>query len=312
MISSIFGKTKPVNFVILFSFILLIYPISIVFVLNRDISSLHPIKEIIVLAVLLFSVFIMDFIVKRNKLTKNNSYTILFFSMLLMVFPATLGDSNAIFCNLFLLLAIRRILSIKSLKNIRLKIFDASLWILVGSLFYDWGILFMVLVLSAIFIYEPKNIRNWLVILSSTICFVLILIGFLSVFDQTDWILEHYRFHLEFKNDLGFALVPSAKIGFYIVLNLVLVFWAFLKLGKAGVGRIIMIRLVVLSFALGLLLNLLVLSKDSHALIITFFPSVILMTNYVQSIKREKFREILLIASILIPMSIFLGRLLIS
>lgn len=312
MISSIFGKTKPVNFVILFSFILLLYPTTKFFVLNLDVNDVSLLKELIVLAVLLFSVFIMDFIVKRNKLTKNNSYAILFFTLLLMVFPTSMGDSNAIFCNFFLLLAFRRILSIKSLKNIKLKIFDASLWILVGSLFYDWGILYLVLVLSAIFIYEPKNLRNWLVILSSAICFSLILIGFLSIFDRLDWLLEHYSFQLDIKNLFTFDLTPSVKIGIYIVLNIALIFWAFLKLGKAGVGRIIMIRLVVLSFVLGLLLNLLVLSGNSHALIITFFPSVILMTNYVQSIKREKLREILLIASILIPTAIFLGKLLIS
>lgn len=312
MISSIFGKTKPVNFVILFSFIILLYPVTLFFILKRDIANLQPVKEIIVLAVLLFSVFIMDFIVKRNKLTKNNSYAILFFTLLLMLFPATLGDSNAIFCNLFLLLAMRRILSIKSLKNIKLKIFDASLWILIGSLFYEWGILYLALVLTAIFIYEPRNLRNWLVILSSAVCFVLILVGFLLVFERLDWLQQHYSYHLDFKNMFAFDLGSSVKIGLYILTNLVLVFWAFLKLGKAGVGRIIMIRLVVQSFVLGLLVNLLVLSKDNHALIITFFPSVILITNYVQSIKREKFREILLIVSILIPISFFFSGLLIS
>lgn len=312
MISSIFGKTKPVNFVILFSFIFLLYPITLLFILNRDLTTLQPIKELIVLAVLIFSVFIIDFIVKRNKLTKNNSYAILFFTLLLMLFPNTLGDSNAIFCNFFLLLAMRRILSIKSLKNIKLKIFDASLWILIGSLFYEWAIVYLALVLSAIFIYEPKNLRNWLVILSSVVCFVLILGGFLSVFERLDWLQEHYRFHIDFKNMFAFDLGSSVKIGLYILTNLVLIIWAFLKLGKAGVGRIIMIRLVVQSFVLGLLVNLLVLSKDNYALLITFFPSVILITNYVQSIKREKFREIFLIASFLIPISFFLGRLLIS
>ncbi|UWX55011.1 DUF6427 family protein [Maribacter litopenaei] len=312
MISSIFGKTKPVNFVILLSFIFFFYPVVNVFVLNREIADLNLLKEIIAISVLLFSIFIMDFIVKRNKLTKNNSYAILFFTLLVIAFPDTLGDSNAIFSTFFLLLAIRRILSIKSLKNIRLKIFDASLWILVGSLFYDWAIIYMVLVLSAIYIYEPKNIRNWFIILSATVCFVLILIGFLSIFDRIDWLLEHYRFNLDLKNLFVFDMVSNVKIGVYFLINVILIIWAFLKLGKGGVGRIIMIRLVVLSFALGMLMNILVLSSESHALIITFFPSVILMTNYIQSIKREKFREILLMVSILIPVSIFLGRLLVS
>ncbi|ASV30175.1 DUF6427 family protein [Maribacter cobaltidurans] len=312
MISSIFGKTKPVNFVILLSFIFFLYSIANVFILGRGLEDLNIFEEIVVLAVLLFSVFIMDFIVKRNKLSKNNSYVILFFTLFLMAFPDTLGDSKSILCSFFVLLAVRRILSIKSLKNIKLKIFDASLWILVASLFYDWGILFMALVVFAILIYEPKNLRNWLVILSSSICFILILIGFLSVFNAVDWIWKHYTFQADFETLLTVQLTSSLKIVIFLILNAFLIVWAFVKLGKSGVGRIIMIRLVVLIFALGLLLNLLVVSKDSNSLIIIFFPSAILATNYVQSIKKEKFREILLIACILVPISIFFGRLLIS
>ncbi len=312
MISSIFGKTKPVNFVILLSFIFFLYPVANVFVLGRDMEDLNIFKEIVVLTVLLFSVFLMDFIVKRNKLTKNNSYVILFFTLFLMTFPNALGDSKAILCSFFLLLAVRRILSIKSLKDIKLKIFDASLWILVASLFYDWAILFLALVFSAILIYEPKNLRNWLVLLSSSICFILILFGFLSVFDLVDWSWEHYRFRADFKTLFAAQLSSSLKLGIFLILNIFLIVWAFVKLGKAGIGRIIMIRLVVLILTFGLLLNLLVVAKGGNSLIIVFFPSAILAANYVQSIKKEKFREILLMICILLPISILLGSLFIS
>lgn len=312
MISSIFGKTKPVNFVILLSFILFFYPLANLYVLNRDIFQDHLIKEVVVLVVLLFSVFLMDFIVKRNKLTKDNSYAIFLFTLLLIAFPKTLADANAILCMFFLLMATRRILSIKSLKNIKLKIFDASLWILVATLFYDWAILYMVLVLSAIFIYEPKNLRNWLAILSSAVCFILILGGILFLFGRTDFLREHYTFYLDYPRMFNLRRVTSPKLVIYLVLNGILIFWAFLKLGKGGVGRIVMIRMVVLSFGLGLLINLLLVYEDTFALIITFFPSVVLATNYIQSIKREKIREIALVTSVLLAVGSFLSSLLVS
>ena len=34
---------------------------------------------------------------------------------------------------------------------------------MVSSLFYDWAVLYLVLVFIAIYMYEPKNFRNWLV-----------------------------------------------------------------------------------------------------------------------------------------------------
>ncbi len=312
MISSIFGKTKPVNFIILLGFILFFYPIVHSYLLLRDFSDLNILEEVGVLAVLLFCVLIMDFIVKRNKLTGTNSFAILFFTLLLVAFPESLGDSNAILCTFFLLLSTRRILSIKSLREIKLKIFDASIWILVASLFYDWAILYLILVMAAIYIYEPKNIRNWLVLLSAGVCFIIILVGFLTLFDNLDFIFDHYNFYLDFRVILPIQIASSIKIILYLILTVVLSVWAFLKLGKAGVGRIIMIRLVVLSFILGLLVNLLVIPNKSYAIMITFFPSVILIANYVESIKREKFREILLIVSITLPIIGFIGRLLIS
>lgn len=312
MISSIFGKTKPVNFIILLGFIFFFYPIVHFFLLKRDFTELDILKETSVLAVLLFSIFVIDFIVKRNKLTGSTSYAILFYTLLLIFFPDSLGDSNAIFCTFFLLLATRRILSIKSLKDIKLKIFDASLWILVASLFYEWSILFLILVMSAIYIYDPKNIRNWLVLISATVCFGIILIGFLSIFDNMHFIGSHYKFHVNLNEIYPIQIASSVKITLYVMTSVILIFWSFLKLGKAGMGRIIMIRLVVLSFVLGLIVNLFVISYNSYALMITFFPFVILISNYVEQIKKEKFREILLIVCIIVPVIGFISRLLIS
>lgn len=312
MISSIFGKTKPVNFIILLGFILFFYPVVHFYLLDHPFEELNLTKEILVLALLIFSVFVIDFIIKRNKLTGINSFAILFFTILFIVFPESIADSNAIFSNFFLLLATRRILSIKSLKNIKLKIFDASLWVLVASLFYEWAILYIIIVMSAIYIYDPKNIRNWFVILSGATCFFVILIAFLLLIDQIDFINRHYDFYVDLKSILQFQLSTSIKLTLYILLSILLSFWAFIKLGKSGGGRIIMIRLVVLSFVLGLLIYILTLSQNSNALMITFFPFVILIANYLESLRKEKVREILLILGIFLPLLGFIGRLLVA
>lgn len=312
MISSIFGKTKPINFIILLGFIFLFYWCVQFYLLEIGFATDGILLKSLVLTMLLFSVFVVDFIVKRNKITGLNSFSILFYTLLLLVFPETLGDSNGILCSFFLLLATRRLLSIKSLKEIKSKIFDATLWILVSSLFYDWAIIYVILVFTAIYIYDPKNIRNWMVVLAAVFCYLIIFLGALILMDNTAFLNSHYNFRIDYNSFYLPKWGSSIRLVLYIFLNVILAFWAFLKLGKAGVGKIITIRIIALSFILGLVVNLLVVSDGSYALMITFFPSVIFITNYMESIKKENILEVVLMLSIFLPLVVFISRLVVK
>ena len=309
MISSIFEKTKPVNFIILLVFLFLFYWSVQFYLFDLSMSNVEIAPSIGILTILLFSVFIVDFVVKRNKLTSTNSFAILFFTLLFVVFPETLGDNNAIFTSFFLLLAMRRLLSIKSLKNIKLKIFDASLWICISSVFYEWALLYLLLVFVAIYIYEPKNIRNWLVIISVGFCFLMILYGILVLLDKPNFILEHYDFAINYNAIFPIKWWTSLKMTLYALFNIALAFSAFVHLSKSGVGKVIVMRLIAFSFVIGLVVNVLVTSENNNAVMITFFPSVIFIVNYLESIKKPKFLELILVSSILIPIIVFVVKL---
>lgn len=309
MISSIFGKTKPINFIILLGFIFLVYWCVQFYLLENEFSTDTILLKSVVLSTLLFSVFVIDFIVKRNKITGPNTFSILFYALLLIVFPETLGDNNVILCTFFLLLATRRLLSIKSLKDIKSKIFDATLWILISSLFYDWAIIYLILVFAAIYIYDPKNIRNWMVVMAATFCYFIILLGVLILIDKTSFLNSHYSFTITYDRFYWPNWGSSIRLLLYIILNGILALWAFLKLGKAGVGKITVIRIIALSFILGLIVNILVVSDSSYALMITFFPSVIFITNYIETIKRSNILEAVLMISIFLPLVVFISRL---
>ena len=309
MISSIFEKTKPVNFIILLVFLFLFYWSVQFYLLDSTFSEVELVPSIGVLAILLFSVFIVDFVVKRNKLTGSNSFAILYFTLLFVVFPETLGDNKAIFTSFFLLLAMRRLLSIKSLKNIKLKIFDAGLWICISSIFYEWALLYLLLVFAAIYIYEPKNIRNWLVIISVGVCFTLILYGILILLDKPYFIQKHYDFAINYDAIFPIKWWSSLKMSLFAILNMALAFSTFIHLSKSGVGKVIIMRLIAFSFVIGLVVNILVTSDNNNAVMITFFPSVIFIVNYLESIKKPKFLELVLISSIVVPIIVFVTKL---
>lgn len=306
MISVIFGKTKPINYIIILSFLFVFYWLIHFFLFDKIYSPEQLLGQTLILGVLLFSIFVVNFIVKRNKVTGTNSFSILFYALLAVVFPETLADSDAIFCSFFLLLATRRLISIRSLKNIKFKIFDASVWILVSSLFYDWALLFMLLVFAAIYFYEPKNIRNWMVPFAGLFTVFMITECVLILVGQEEFLTEHYQLDISFNVAYFSYWGHSTKLICFALGTFLAGLLAFFKLGKTGLGKVVTMRLIALSFIIGLILNVLKLSDNVYPIMVTFFPSVVFMTKYIESIRRPNIKEIMLISSVIIPFLVFL------
>ncbi len=309
MISNIFGKTKPINFIIVFAFVTLLYGLTHLFINKQQFDTETIIFHLFTLIILLFSVFVADFIMKRNKVTAPNTFGILFYGLLIMLFVETISDNKAIFCSLFILLTIRRLISLRSLKEIKLKIFDATFWVIISSLFYEWMALYLLLVFAAIYIYEPKNIRNWLVPFASIFVVFVITYSILLLLGKTDYLATHYQFSADLNSIYFLNWESSSKLLIYVLLTLLVSIFAFLKLGKAGVGQIVTMRLIGFAFVIGLVVKIMTPSTDAFLIIITFFPAVIFFTNYVEAIKKPNIKEIVLMFSILGPFLVFITQL---
>lgn len=310
MISGIFGKTKPINFIIILGFLFLFYWFVHFVLYPQAYSTEELVLKFIVLSILLFSVFVVDFIAKRNQITATNSYAILYYALLIVVFPQVLLDNNGIFCSFFLLLALRRLISLKSLKSIKLKVFDATIWTLVASLFYDWAIVYLILVYIAIYFYEPKNIKNWLVPLIGIFVIGILLWCFLLITDNLDFLESHYQFSLRI--DITGYWINSSKLAIYAVFMVIMATLAFIKMGKLGVGKIITMRLIAISLALGLTVTFLKSTDEISPVIITFFASAIFLTKYIEFIKKATFREIVLMASVVAPFLVLITKVIIK
>ena len=306
MISSIFGKTKPINYIIILGFLFVVYWVVHFLVYQYSYSLDQLTLQVVVLAVMLFSIFVINFVVKRNQITGTNSYSILFYALLIVTFHPVLTDNNAILCSFFLLLAHRRLISLKSLKDIKLKILDASLWITLASIFYDWSLIYFLLIFAAIYIYDPKNIRNWLIPFLGLFTVGIILFSLLLLTGQEQFLADHYKFEFSFDTNFFAYWGNSTKMIVYTVVVVVVGLWAFFKLGKLGMGRIMTMRLIAISFAVGLALTLLKTSQQSFPVLVTFFPAVVLFTKYIEVIKRENIKEIALMISIFVPFMVFL------
>lgn len=267
-------------------------------------------EQLFILGCLMFTIFLVDFIVKRNKLSRMNSLALMYYMLLIVVFPEVLIDSNGIFCSFFLLLSVRRIISLRSLKNIKLKLFDATLWIMVASLFYEWALLYLILVFIALYFYDARNIRNWLVPFVAAITFALIAIAIQVLRNDPYSLFEHYDFNHDFSSVFFFDWGNSSILGFYVVFVILCGFLAYLKLGTIGVGKLVTMRLVLLLFIIGLVINLLNSTAENHPILITFFPAMVFITAYVETIKKDRFKEIVLLITMIVPFFVLITNIL--
>ncbi|WP_249042410.1 DUF6427 family protein [Flagellimonas olearia] len=303
MISSFFGKTKPINYIVLSVFLVLFYVLSVFFALDTGpIGKEIPFKLLILFSLLLM-VFATGQIVRMEKVTDSNSYAMLFFVLLLGAFPDTFEQENIIFANFFILLAIWRLLSIKSIKNVKHKIFDASLLICIASLFYEWALAFLLIVFVVINVYDRKNFKNWLIPFMGVGTIFILVFAILRVSGSMDFLWDHYRFSLETISLSSLGNI-GAKTLIYTLLTLLTVFVVFLKMRKTGGGKLVQLRVVFLAFVLGLVIGWFA-EEDSSVVLFTIFPAGVFMANYIESIRRTKLKEAILALCILVPIVLF-------
>lgn len=308
MISSIFGKTKPINYIIVLTFLFFLYWFTHLFLFKNTYSSQELALNVVVLCMLLFSVFAINFIVKKNKITHTNSFAILFYTLLIVLFAEVLVDRNAILCSFFLLLSQRKLISLKSLKNNKFKIFDATFWIVIASLFYDWALLYILLVFVAIYLHESDNIRNWLVPFVAVFTVFVISFCVLMLVGNLSFLKEHYTFNNSFNMDYFSSWENSSRHIVYIILCIFLSVITFIKFNKSGFGKVSSIRLITFSYVIGVIVTMLKTTDSVFPILITFFPAVVFLTNYIEVIKKPKLKEALLVVSVIIPIIVLVNR----
>ena len=300
MISSFFSKTKPINYLVLSLFLLVFY-ISNFFLTQDGNSNIFFLT--VVLAVILSQTITLQEIVRLRKITNITTYAMLFFVLLCMAIPKVIYYKEVVFCNLFLILAINSLLSLNSLKRVKQKIFDASLWICVASIFDPLALLFLFVVFLAVYIYGTKEYKNWLVPFVAVTVFSILLSTFLVVTKNLAFFQNHYTINLEDSFAKSFYENFSIKPFIYIAVMLCLIIVVFIKQSYQGVGRIVHLRMLLVYFLISLLIFIAQTSLVNNymTLLYSFFPAAIFATNFLETVKRKRIKEWVLVACVLFP-----------
>ena len=303
MITSVFKKSTPLNFslvVFLILFFFLTYQIQDLSWTN---SALMIFEKVGLLSVLLASIFIENFVSKKNGLSKDSSYTVLFYLLFLLFFPSILNNINLIFSNFFILLALRRLISLQSLTASKEKIFDASLWVFVASLFHFWSIIFIVLVFISIMFHVARDYRNWILPFIAFFAVGIIFTFFSLVFDVNG--VEYINKNVKTSFEISYFTnnYQNAALSIYATVALFFVISMFATLSNRPLVLHSSFKKVIASFFIGVLVFLVSSNKSNDLLIFTIAPLAMMATAHIELPQLRLKQEMVLV--VLIACSLF-------
>ena len=299
MIARIFKKSKPVNYIIVIGIIGLAF---IKVSLNRifeEISLLFILERFMLLIISVFSIFLLNFIVVKNKLIEQSSFHILLFSLFLSLFPATLIDLNILISHVFILFALRRIISLKSKRNVLKKIFDASFWIALACIFYFWAIMFFLVLLAALFLYSDNKLNDWIVAFSGLLTVLILSVCYnLVLYNNIDLVLSNIpKLNFEYSKYNSIKLIIGITVLFSYGIWASFFYLSDLKnkLKATRPPHKIIFAALFISIAVVIFSD----SRTSSEFIFMFSPLAIITSNYIYSIKENWIKDLFILLLII-------------
>jgi hypothetical protein len=309
MLASIFSKSRPINYVLIGGALVLFYMLYLLKDGSWLQSPLLIAEKAGLLGLLGCTLFLTGFITLRNTLTKANSYALLFFLMFLVMFHTTLGNNNIIVANFFLLLALRRLISLQSLITPKEKIFDASFWILAASVFHFWCIIYLILVFVSIVFHVSRDYRNWVIPLIA-FCTVAI-IYFMAGLMVGHGFFKHVQEQLTVSFDFTYFenVYQNIALAIFAAIAVLFVSPYVVSISSKPLNLQASHKKILFSFFIGAAIYALSDNKNNSFLAFTFAPLAIMGANYVQSQPSKWVREGVVIGISVIAIAIFVMQL---
>ncbi|MGO4773622.1 DUF6427 family protein [Flavobacterium sp. W22_SRS_FK3] len=294
MITSVFKKSTPLNYSLVVILILVFFFLFQIQEPSWMSSYFLVFQKVSLLCFIFASFFLINFIVKKNGLSKDNGYAILFYLLFLLFFPTIFNNPNAIYANFFLLLALRRLISLQSLKASKEKIFDASFWILVATLFQFWCILFLILVFISIIFHVSRDYRNWILPFIALLAVTLLFLttSLIFNFDAIKFIQDRAVIDLRieyFKNNY-----ENGAFSIYVAVALFFVVSMLTTLSNRPQIVHTSYKKVIASFFIAVFVFILSPNKSNDLLLFSITPLAIMASSHIEFTQQKLNREIVL------------------
>lgn len=309
MIASLFRKSTPFNYTLIIIMVLVFFLLYQFWQPSQDLTLSVLFQKVAIGALVFASLFVVNFIVKKNNISKSNSYTILFYLIFLLFFPDIFGNINIVLANFFVLLALRRLMSLHSSKSYKEKIFDASLWIFVASFFHFWSILFIVLVFISFFIHVSRDYKNWLLpfiaLFAASMTFMLF--ALLIDSSQIDHVLN--GMNVNFRIDYFANVNQNIAFSIYVTMALFFIVSLLMTFNQRPLLLQTSYTKIIIAFVIGVAIFLLSPNKSNEVLLFTMAPLSMIATSSIEFSQSKLQKEVVFIATIILALYNFFVQL---
>ena len=296
MIASVFGKTRPFNYLTIGISLFVFFITKNIIASETNVSLGYYLQEFLLFVVVFASSFLINFIALKNELTKTNNYALLLYFVFLLFFSSYFQNKNIIIANFFLLLALRRLISLKTMVSTKEKIFDASFWILIAALFHFWSLFYIVLVFIAIMLHVSRDYRNWVVPFIALVAVTLLFFLVNSFFDNSllssllskTYISFDFYYFENIYQRLAFALFTSLSL-FAFVLQI-------FDIPNKALNMQSSHKTILFSFLLGIGIYIISANKNNGSLAFCFGPLAIIGANFIEKMESKLLKEIMVYA----------------
>ena len=291
MIASLFSKTRPINYALVLRMLFSCFFVYQIQVPNEAFTTGDLFSKIIVFLLLLLSFFLVNFISLKNALTQNDNYAILLFLVFILLFPSVLNNIKIVLSNVFLLLALRRLISLKTLNSSKEKIFDASFWIFLSAIFHFWSILYIILVFISIIFHSGKEYKNWILPFVSFLCVWILYIA-TSLFLFGNYSINKAVFQISF-NFFDFKDVyQNMALSLFVSISVLFFASQTIDYQNKPLNMQASYKQVYFAFLLALGIYVFSANKSNDLLLYTFAPLAILGANMFEKMENSIYKEV--------------------
>ena len=298
MITSIFSKSKPINYIIVMVVLVIAFALHFFYEVK---DGNYTIISFIALSIGLFYVFITDFVISKNDLTKRNSYGIMLLALFFVIFPEVFGNINIMVANLLVLFALRRLFSLHTKRDLTKKFFDAVFWIALSTLFYTWAVLYLFVVFIALGYYWQNEGKYIAVSLFGVVTVFILLVLYKIVFK------DQYLSQTNFDFSYGFDFSDYNSLSEIIKLTVVvaLYLWSLILYLKNTSEKNKTLKpihtLIILASFIAIIIAVLAPVKNGNEIVFFMLPFSIIVANYIETVDKLWFKEMLVVLLILVP-----------
>jgi hypothetical protein len=273
------------------------------------ISEIHWLCALLGAALVIGEAFLLNYLVNENEmLTKQTWLPALFYILFMSNNPDMLLLHPLLFSNLYILLAMHKLLSAYRKDNAFSQSFDAGMLIAIATLFYYPCIVFFPLLAAGLIIMRPFNWREWFIaFLGALVPYAFVMVGYFWQ-GTLDYLLYDKMFY-QFLREKPHADFPKS---FYFMLSVgwaVILFSLFTLMQGVGIATqrskksIIFLMWFFFFSALSIFIAPEVSTKYFSGLAI---PTAVFCANYFAHIRRSWWAETLFL---LMVVSLFVNML---